>query len=65
LAELPHAQRRTVELAYFGGMTQQEIAETTGAPLGTVKSRVRLGLSGLRKSLSPAYIEPKVIGTAS
>lgn len=52
LVELPSAQRRSLELAYFNGLTQPEIAALTGAALGTVKSRVRLGLSALRHLLS-------------
>jgi RNA polymerase sigma-70 factor (ECF subfamily) len=51
LDSLSAAQREAIELAYFGGLTQQEIAERTGAPLGTVKSRVRLGLLALRRGL--------------
>jgi RNA polymerase sigma-70 factor, ECF subfamily len=51
LRSLPEAQREALELAYFSGLTQQEIAERTGAPLGTVKSRVRLGLDGMRRSI--------------
>ena len=39
-------------LAYFGGQTQQEISENTGLPLGTVKSRMRLGLQKLRSLLT-------------
>ena len=51
LATLSPAQREAIELAYWGGLTQQEIAERTGTPLGTVKSRVRLGLLALRRGL--------------
>lgn len=48
LATLPEAQREAVVLAYWGGLTAEEIAGRVGAPLGTVKSRLRLGLSKLR-----------------
>lgn len=48
LAELPAEQRRVIELAYFGGLTQTEIAELVDAPLGTIKGRMRLALEKLR-----------------
>lgn len=51
LAELPVEQRQTLELAYFRGLSQSEIAEKTGQPLGTVKTRVRLAMVKLREKL--------------
>jgi RNA polymerase sigma-70 factor (ECF subfamily) len=53
LAALSEVQREAIELGYFGGLTQVEIAEQTGTPLGTVKSRMRLGLLAMRKVLTP------------
>ncbi|MBI4220951.1 MAG: sigma-70 family RNA polymerase sigma factor [Chloroflexi bacterium] len=52
LQSLPPEQRSVIEMSYFGGFTQVEIAEQTGQPLGTVKTRMRLALKKLRLSLS-------------
>jgi RNA polymerase sigma-70 factor, ECF subfamily len=51
LNTLPDEQRQTIELAYFGGYTQSEIAELLKEPLGTVKGRMRLGLEKMRREL--------------
>jgi RNA polymerase sigma-70 factor (ECF subfamily) len=58
LGRVPAMQREVIELAYFGGRTQQEIAQQVGIPLGTVKSRVRLGLLALRAELGGPEAPP-------
>jgi RNA polymerase sigma-70 factor (ECF subfamily) len=50
---LPKVQREAVELAYFGGLSQREIAATTNTPLGTVKTRLQLGLRKLTQCVRP------------
>jgi RNA polymerase sigma-70 factor, ECF subfamily len=58
LATLPGEQSRVIELAYFGGFSQTEIAEMVQVPLGTVKGRMRLGLMKLRAELGQGAVMP-------
>ena len=53
LDQLPVDQRQLIELAYFSGLSQTQMAEQLALPLGTVKSRVRLGMTRLRELLAP------------
>jgi len=57
LASLPRAQRQVIEMAYFYGMTRQEIAETMGEALGTIHTRARLALQKLREELEREEFE--------
>jgi RNA polymerase sigma-70 factor, ECF subfamily len=58
LAELPSEQRQTIELAYYGGYSQSEIATAMEVPLGTVKGRVRIALDKLRGALADLQETP-------
>ena len=53
LSTMPAEQRKPLEMAFFEGMTHSEIAERTGEPLGTVKTRIRSALMSLRSALKP------------
>ena len=57
LGMLPENQREVIRLAYFGGFSQSEIARRLAQPLGTVKTRMRMGMRTLRESLVEGWQE--------
>jgi RNA polymerase sigma-70 factor (ECF subfamily) len=62
LGLLPRDQSQVIELAYFGGFSHSEIAEMLGAPIGTIKGRMRLGLEKIRATLAEGIPEEDVPG---
>jgi RNA polymerase sigma-70 factor (ECF subfamily) len=56
LNEIPEAERKPIELAYFGGRSYREVAQLLGEPEGTVKSRIRAGLKRMHRTLSAAGV---------
>lgn len=63
LGTLPGVQRAAIELAYFGGLSQSEIAQVTGLPLGTIKSRIRFGMHALQAALAERGYGPSHPGS--
>ena len=65
LARLSPAHREVIRLAHYGGLTMREIAERTGIPLGTVKSRTSYALRSLRLILDEMEVEPSPAAAAT
>lgn len=61
LADLPVEQREVVELAYYGGLSQSEIASKLASPLGTIKSRTRAAMEKLRSALEPNFDDLRTV----
>ena len=64
LERLPGEQRRAIEMAFFGGLSQTEIAATLNEPLGTIKARIRRGMLKLREELEPCRWSEMASGSA-